>query len=74
MLVTVMDSGPGLDSASLEQLFDAFYTTKPGGLEMGLSICRSIVEARGGRLWAHANVPRGAIFRFTVPERLDIAS
>jgi signal transduction histidine kinase len=67
VLVAVRDSGPGLAPASLERLFDAFYTTKPGGLGMGLSICRSIVEAHGGRLWATANVPHGAIFQFTLP-------
>jgi PAS domain S-box-containing protein len=71
VLVAVRDSGPGLVPASLERLFDAFYTTKPGGLGMGLSICRSIVEAHGGRLWATANVPHGAIFQFTLPARPD---
>ncbi len=65
--VAVRDSGPGLDPAKLKRLFEAFYTTKPGGLGMGLSICRSIIEAHGGRLWAEANEPRGAIFQFTVP-------
>jgi signal transduction histidine kinase len=59
-----------LDPASLEHLFDAFYTTKSSGMGMGLSICRSIVEANGGRLWAEPNEPRGAIFRFTVPAHL----
>jgi signal transduction histidine kinase len=62
-----MDSGPGLSPASLERLFDPFYTTKPGGLGIRLSICRSIIEAYGGRLWVSANLPRGAIFQFTVP-------
>jgi PAS domain S-box-containing protein len=66
VLVVVKDSGPGLDPESLERLFDPFYTTKPGGLGMGLSICRSIIEAHGGRLWVTANLPRGAIFNFTV--------
>jgi PAS domain S-box-containing protein len=65
--VAVRDSGPGLDPANFECAFEAFYTTKPGGLGMGLSICRSIIEAHGGRLWASANVPRGATFQFTVP-------
>ncbi len=69
-LVAVRDSGPGLDPASLERLFDAFYTTKYSGMGMGLSICRSIIEAHGGRLWAEPNEPRGAIFRFTLPARL----
>jgi C4-dicarboxylate-specific signal transduction histidine kinase len=67
VLVAVRDSGPGLAPATLERLFDAFYTTKPTGLGLGLSICRSIVESHGGRLWASANLPRGAIFQFTVP-------
>ena len=67
VLVAVRDSGPGLDPESLERLFDPFYTTKPGGMGMGLSICRSIIEAHGGRLWATANVPQGAAFQFTVP-------
>jgi PAS domain S-box-containing protein len=65
--VAVRDSGPGLDPANLERVFNAFYTTKPGGLGIGLSICRSIIEAHGGRLWASANTPRGAIFQFTLP-------
>ena len=67
VLVAVKDSGPGITSASVELAFDPFYTTKPGGMGMGLSICRSIVEAHGGGLWASANLPRGAIFHFTVP-------
>ena len=65
-LVAVRDSGPGLDPASLEHLFDAFYTTKSSGMGMGLSICRSIIEAHGGRIWAEANVPQGAAFQFTL--------
>jgi len=67
VLVAVRDSGPGLAPAALECIFDAFYTTKPSGLGLGLSICRSIIETHGGRLWATANVPRGAVFQFTVP-------
>jgi PAS domain S-box-containing protein len=74
VLVAVRDSGPGLAPASLEQLFDAFYTTKPSGLGLGLSICRSIIEAHGGRLWASANMPRGATFEFTVPAHPVITS
>src|SRR5262245_11712467 len=65
--VAVRDSGPGLTPAALERLFEPFYTTKPGGLGLGLSICRSIIEAHGGRLWASANVPRGAIVQFMLP-------
>ena len=67
VLVAVRDTGPGLAPASVEHVFDAFYTTKPGGLGMGLSISRSIIEAHGGRLWAEANEPRGAVFQFTLP-------
>jgi signal transduction histidine kinase len=73
VLVAVRDSGPGLAPATLDQLFDAFYTTKPGGLGLGLSICRSIIETHGGRLSAKANVPRGAIFEFSLPTRPDVA-
>jgi len=67
MVIAVRDSGPGVDPHSRDRLFDAFYTTKPEGLGMGLAICRSIVESHGGRLWATANVPRGAVFQFTLP-------
>ncbi|MGF6702439.1 C4-dicarboxylate-specific signal transduction histidine kinase [Paraburkholderia sp. MM5496-R1] len=74
VLVTVLDSGPGFAADSAERLFAPFYTTKPTGLGMGLPICRSIVEAHGGRLWASANVPRGAIFQFTVPAHPDASS
>jgi PAS domain S-box-containing protein len=66
--VAISDSGPGLPDEMLKQrFFDAFHTTKPGGLGLGLSICRSIIDAHGGRLWASANAPRGAIFQFEVP-------
>lgn len=67
ILVSIADSGPGLAPESAEHLFEPFYTTKPGGLGIGLSICRSIIIAHGGRLWADANGPRGAIFQFTLP-------
>ena len=67
VLVTVRDSGPGLSPENSDRLFDAFYTTKSSGLGMGLSICRSIIEAHGGRVWATANVPQGAIFQFILP-------
>jgi PAS domain S-box-containing protein len=73
VLVLVRDSGPGLAPAGLERIFEAFYTTKPGGLGMGLSVCRSIIEAHGGRLWANPNVPQGAVFQFTVPPNPDSA-
>jgi signal transduction histidine kinase len=67
VLIAVRDSGPGLDPNSLDRLFEAFYTTKPHGLGMGLAISRSIIEAHGGRLWAAADAPRGAVFQFTLP-------
>jgi PAS domain S-box-containing protein len=67
VVVAVHDSGPGIDPSHLERVFDAFYTTKSSGTGMGLSICRSIIDAHGGRLWAEANEPRGTIFQFTLP-------
>ena len=63
----VRDSGPGFKPDEMKHLFDAFYTTKPSGMGMGLSICRSIIEAHGGRLWASPNELGGAVFQFTVP-------
>jgi PAS domain S-box-containing protein len=67
VLVTVRDTGTGLDRTSLDHLFEAFYTTKAHGMGMGLAISRTIIEAHGGRLWATPNVPQGAIFRFRLP-------
>ena len=67
VLLAVHDSGSGIDPADLERVFEAFYTTKPGGMGMGLSICRAIVEAHGGKLWAMQGAPHGAIFQFTLP-------
>ena len=67
VFVAVSDSGSGLDPESAGRLFESFFTTKPGGLGMGLSICHSIIEAHQGRLWATANVPHGAVFQFTLP-------
>jgi PAS domain S-box-containing protein len=67
ILVSVRDSGPGIDADHLDRVFEAFYTTKSSGVGMGLSICQSIIDAHGGRLWAEANEPRGASFRFTIP-------
>jgi len=67
VLVAVRDSGPGIDPTHLERVFEAFYTTKSSGVGMGLSICRSIIDAHGGRLWAEANEPRGAVFQFSLP-------
>ena len=65
--VAVLDSGIGIDSKTAEQLFSAFFTTKPGGMGMGLSISRSIIRAHGGRLWVSPNPDHGAAFQFTVP-------
>jgi C4-dicarboxylate-specific signal transduction histidine kinase len=67
VLVTVQDSGPGLNPQSFERLFDAFYTTKTSGMGMGLSICRSIVEAHGGQVWASRSTGPGSTFQFTLP-------
>jgi PAS domain S-box-containing protein len=67
VLVTVRDSGIGLDAASLARIFEAFYTTKSDGMGMGLAISRTIIEAHGGQLWATPNVPHGAIFRLKLP-------
>jgi C4-dicarboxylate-specific signal transduction histidine kinase len=65
--VTVRDTGPGLSSSQLEHVFEPYYTTKSQGMGMGLAISRSIIEAHHGRLWATANLPRGAAFQFTLP-------
>ncbi|MCP3469776.1 PAS domain S-box protein [Bradyrhizobium sp. CCGUVB1N3] len=72
--VEVRDTGPGFTPAALERLFEAFYTTKSGGLGLGLSICWSIIEAHNGRLWASPNLPRGAIFSFIAPAHPAVAS
>jgi signal transduction histidine kinase len=67
VLVTVRDSGGGLETNTLDRLFDAFYTTKPNGMGMGLAISRSIVEAHDGQIWATPNTPHGATIQFTLP-------
>ena len=71
--VAVSDSGEGLDPANLERVFDAFFTTKPDGMGMGLAISRTIVEAHGGRLWATKNSPQGTVFQFTLPRNAERA-
>src|SRR5580704_2062257 len=71
VLVAVRDSGPGIDPENIERVFEAFYTTKTSGVGMGLSICRSIIDAQGGRLWAEPNEPRGAVFQFTLPSPVN---
>ena len=66
--VTVEDSGAGLDSTTMQKIFEPFYTTKPTGMGMGLSISRSILQSHGGRIWATANDGSGTIFYFTLPK------
>ena len=66
--VAVRDTGHGLSPESLSRLFEPFYTTKPKGMGMGLSICRSIIEAHDGRLWVIPCEPQGALFQFTIPD------
>ena len=65
--VTIADTGIGLTTPDSDRIFDVFYTTKPGGMGIGLSICRSIIEAHGGRLWASPNQPVGTVFHMTLP-------
>src|SRR5262249_53920304 len=67
ILVAVHDSRPGIDPVSRERVFQPFYTTKTSGVGMGLSICQTIINGHGGRLWASQNQPRGAVFQFTLP-------
>jgi PAS domain S-box-containing protein len=74
VLVGVTDCGVGIPAENVDRLFNAFFTTKSSGMGMGLSICRSIIEAHGGRLWATANVPHGATLQFTLPVNADTAS
>jgi PAS domain S-box-containing protein len=74
VLVSVTDCGVGISSENADRLFSAFFTTKASGMGMGLSICRSIMEALGGRLWATANIPHGATFHLTLPLNADTAS
>jgi signal transduction histidine kinase len=69
--VEVEDTGAGIDPTTVNRMFDAFFTTKPNGIGMGLSICRSIVEAHGGRLWATAVALRGSVFHFSLPTSVD---
>jgi PAS domain S-box-containing protein len=74
VLVSVTDCGVGISAENADRLFNAFFTTKPSGMGMGLSICRSIMESHGGRLWATTNVPHGATFQFTLPVNAETAS
>jgi len=74
VLASVTDCGVGISAEDADRLFSPFFTTKSSGMGMGLSICRSIIEAHGGRLWATTNVPYGAMFQFTLPANADTAS
>jgi PAS domain S-box-containing protein len=74
VLVSVTDCGVGISAENADRLFSAFFTTKASGMGMGLSICRSIMEAHGGRLWTTANIPHGTAFHFTLPLNADTAS
>jgi signal transduction histidine kinase len=67
VLVEVRDSGAGLEGVALERLFEAFYTTKPNGMGIGLAVSRTIIESHGGKLRALPNVPKGAVFQFRLP-------
>jgi C4-dicarboxylate-specific signal transduction histidine kinase len=71
VLVTVRDTGKGLDEKSLDRLFEAFYTTKAHGMGIGLAVSRTIIQAHGGLLWARPNTPRGAVFAFTIPIEVE---
>src|ERR1700676_3702491 len=73
VLVSVRDCGVGISAESADRLFNAFFTTKSSGMGMGLSICRSIIAAHGGRLWAEPNLPHGATFHFNLPSHQEDA-
>ena len=67
VLVMVQDAGTGIGPGAMNRIFDPFFTTKPNGMGMGLFICRSIIEAHGGRLWASAGAPHGSVFHIALP-------
>ena len=73
-MIAVDDSGTGFDPLKTDRIFDALFTTKHEGMGMGLSICRSIVEAHGGRLWASPRLPHGSVFSFTLPTQQRVRS
>jgi signal transduction histidine kinase len=66
VLISVADTGTGISSQDIDRIFNPLFTTKSSGMGMGLSICRAIIEAHGGRLWCAPNTPRGALFQFTL--------
>jgi signal transduction histidine kinase len=72
LMISVSDTGVGLPPKQADQIFDAFFTTKPQGTGMGLRISRSIVESHGGRLWADGNSPRGSSFHLTLPTKMEV--
>jgi signal transduction histidine kinase len=72
VLITVEDSGPGIDLEDMDRIFDAFFTTKSHGMGLGLSICQSIVQRHGGRLWASTRVPHGSIFYVQLPSGVSV--
>ena len=72
VLITVEDSGPGIDADEVEHLFEPFFTTKSHGMGLGLAISRSIIEARGGRLWVSGRIPHGAVFHVQLPSDLSV--
>ena len=74
VLISIKDTGVGLPTEKIDQIFSAFFTTKSQGTGMGLSICRTIVESHGGRLWARPNSERGATFQFTLPTEVKASS
>jgi signal transduction histidine kinase len=67
VLIMLEDSGPGIDPNDMHRIFDAFFTTKAHGMGLGLSICKSIIESHGGRLWASARIPQGMVFHVQLP-------
>jgi signal transduction histidine kinase len=72
IMIAVADSGKGIASQDVDRIFNPLFTTKPDGMGMGLSICRSIIEAHEGRLWFVGNTPRGAVFQFVLPHRCGL--
>jgi C4-dicarboxylate-specific signal transduction histidine kinase len=72
VLITVEDSGPGIDAKEMEHLFEPFFTTKVHGMGLGLAISRSIIEAHGGRLWVSGRIPQGAVFHVQLPSAASV--